>query len=104
MDAFAEFADLRSAVRLIEGIDRNVDQLMAARARAWDDIIRRAAALYAAGEITLPQLGPLLADVRATYGSGYTRIWDAYMPITATRLPWVLREAGYAAQPPGRVG
>lgn len=61
-------------------MQRKIDQLLRMRDEAWTQMLTTAARGYADGLIGDLDLPEMLADMKASYGPGFSLIWNRHMP------------------------
>lgn len=68
-------------------MQRKLDQLHQLRDEAWAQVLTTAARGYVEGAIDDLDLVDMLADMKASYGAGYTVLWNQHMPWKASQVP-----------------
>lgn len=85
MEAFRKFGQLADAAQLVEARKAELEAAQRAYRDAWAQVLDRAADMYRRGELTMDDLIDLVEETGRTHGPGYTRVWDAHMPIPYLR-------------------
>jgi len=78
---------LDATARHIGVMQRKIDQLLELRDGAWAQLLSATARGYADGLIDALDLAEALADMKASYGAGYTVLWNQHMPYKASQVP-----------------
>ena len=89
METFLSVPPLHATASHIATIQAKLATLTRAKHDAWEQLLVATARLYAAGDLGARDLLTLLDEMRHGYGPGFTRVWDANMPIQSNRLRWV---------------
>lgn len=82
LDAFARHPDLTALARQAAGVQRNLDQILAERERAWWNLLAAVREAAQAKALTEEQLLDMLLAMRDSYGTGHSKVWDRHMPPT----------------------
>jgi hypothetical protein len=86
VDAFKELEELAATGQHIELIQRKIDQLLAARLDAWEQVLTRVDQLYGSGGLTAAELHRLGRDMGLSFGTGFTKVWDRVVRVPVKML------------------
>lgn len=89
MESFLAFDGLAATAGHIDLIQSKLEKLQDARDDSWAQLLTMVARKYRAEEINSTQLQQFYRDMRESYGPGWTRVWNAHMPVTGNRLAHV---------------
>lgn len=92
MEAFLELEELHATARHIELVSAKLEKLTRAHADSWSQVLTAAARMYNNEQLTEAHLVRFFDDMKANYGPGFTAVWNAHMPIPASRVPWCRRD------------
>lgn len=80
LEAFRKHPELLATASHIVNVQAKLDRLAEAKRDSWAQILAAAKRLYAQRRFGDQDLIDLLADMKESYGVGYTKFWDAHMP------------------------
>lgn len=87
MEAFLDVNELQATARHIELIDAKIEKLSSLRAESWTQLLTAAHRMYRSRRFTEADLLRLFDSMKASYGPGFTAVWNEHMPIQANRMP-----------------
>lgn len=90
MPIFRSFEALAATAGHIETVQATLDRLTSVKLDAWEQLLASAARLYRAGEISPEQLLDLHNEMRDSFGTGYSKVWNAIAPIPHNKLAHVV--------------
>jgi hypothetical protein len=96
MRAFTAIAELNATARHIELLNSKIDRLAQARADSWDQALSTVARMYRAGEIDMTVLIDLYAEMRVSFGPGFTRQWNKSIPVGSEGIKAEILRRDYA--------
>lgn len=97
MEAFERFEELRATGQHIGLIQSKIDRLMTARLDAWEQVLTRADQMHGAGLLTAGQLHALAHDMRLSYGTGFSKVWNRLVRLEVKHLQHALVRERQAA-------
>jgi hypothetical protein len=77
--AFRQYADLEATAAHIVGIQGKIERLEQVKRDAWSQLLAGVMRAYAAG-LDEEDLVQLIADMKASFGTGFGLFWNAHMP------------------------
>lgn len=81
MGAFKDIPELHATAQHLELIHRKLDKLTSAKRDSWEQILTALARVAKRNTVkpTPEELLPLLDVMRNTYGTGYSKVWNAHL-------------------------
>jgi predicted GIY-YIG superfamily endonuclease len=78
-------------------IQAKLDTLDRAKRDSWAQLLTSASRLFAAGELSYADLAVLCAEMKDSYGPGYSTAWNSIMPVAANQVKWLAERELQAA-------
>lgn len=94
METFGSIPELAATAHHITTVQAKLDQLAKVKDDSWTQLLTATARLYHTGALGTDDLARLSGEMRTSYGTGYTKLWETHVPVAlgalrymATQLP-----------------
>lgn len=92
MENFKAIEALSATAGHIASVQTTLERLAAVRDDAWAQMLAATARLYREGALGLEDLAVLAEELKASYGPGHSKVWNATMPMKLQRLQGLVRD------------
>jgi len=91
--SFLDRPELQASASHVQAVQRTLDRLHEVREQSWAQLLAEVSRLYRAGELDVEDLLVLAAEMKQSYGPGYTKAWDRSAPVAALKIRHKVDEA-----------